>query len=197
MISAAKKFTCNSLNLNFCPTETKFFVSKKKINNAKQYFNENFYNIVIGAGSSGMDTRWGEKNFINLINRLNEIGNYFFYIQCGPEQNEISKNIISNIKKKNCMDLSKMNIKEITPILYLCDMYVGNDSFSHHITSQCNKPSIVILLNSPKAYTDYSINHHRIIPENAKIEEIDHSSRYSANSISVEKVFNKIIQIKN
>ena len=90
-----------------------------------------------------------------------------------------------------------MNIKEITPILYLCDMYVGNDSFSHHITSQCNKPSIVILLNSPKAYTDYSINHHRIIPENAKIEEIDHSSRYSANSISVEKVFNKIIQIKN
>ena len=59
-----------------------------------------------------------------------------------------------------------MNIKEIIPFLYLCDMYVGNDSFSHHVTSQCNKPSIVLLLNTPKAYSDYSINHHRIIPDN-------------------------------
>ena len=90
-----------------------------------------------------------------------------------------------------------MSIREIIPILYLCDMYVGNDSFSHHITSQSKKPSIVMLLNSPKAYTDYSINHHRIIPDNAKIEDLDHSSKYSAESINVEKVFNKIIEIKN
>ena len=51
-----------------------------------------------------------------------------------------------------------MNIRNNT-ILYSCDMYVGNDSFAHHITSQCNKPSIVILLNTPKAYADYSKNH--------------------------------------
>jgi len=197
LIDAAKKFTCESLNLNSCPTETKFFVSKKKIDIAKKFFNEDRYNIVIGAGSSGPDTRWGEKNFITLINQLNEKGNYFFYIQCGPEQNEISKNIITNIKKQNCMDLSKMNIREIVPILYLCDMYIGNDSFSHHVTSQCNKPSIVILLNTPKAYSDYSINHHRIIPENTKIEDLNHSSRYNADTIKVEKVFNKIIQIRN
>ena len=95
------------------------------------------------------------------------------------------------------MDLSKMNIRETIPFLYLCDMYVGNDSFTHHITSQCNKPSIVILLNTPKAYTDYSKNHHRIIPDNANIEDLDHSSRYSADSISVKKVLNKILEIKS
>jgi len=160
-------------------------------------FTKDNYNIVIGAGSSGPDTRWGEKNFISLINKLNAIGNYYFYIQCGPEQNEISKNIINKIEKKNCMDLSKMNISEIIPILSLCDMYVGNDSFSHHITSQCNKPSIVLLLNSPKAYSDYSKNHHRIIPENAKLEELDHSSNYSASSIGIEKVLNKVLELKN
>ena len=76
-------------------------------------------------------------------------------------------------------------------------MYVGNDTFSHHITSQCSKPSIVILLNSPKAYSDYSVNHHRIIPENTRIEDLDHSSRHDAESISVKKVFNKINQIKS
>jgi len=197
LVNAAKKFTCKSLNINYCPTETKFIISKEKIERAKNIFNKDLYNIVIGAGSSGPDTRWGEKNFITLINRLNENGNYFFYIQCGPEQNEISKNIITNIKKQNCMDLSKMNIREIIPILYLCDMYVGNDSFSHHVTSQCNKPSIVLLLNSPKAYTDYSINHHRVIPDNIKIEDLDHSSKLNGDSISEEKVFNKIIEIKN
>ena len=197
LVNAAKKFTCESLKISFCPTETKFYVSNKKIINAKKYFNEDHYNIVIGAGSSGPDTRWGEKNFISLINKLNENGKYFFYIQCGPEQNQISKNIISNVNKKNCMDLSNMNIKEIIPILYLSDMYVGNDSFSHHVTSQCNKPSIVLLLNSPKAYSDYSKNHHRIIPDNTSIEDIDHSSKYDANLIGVEKVFNKIINLKN
>jgi len=197
LVDAAKKFTCKSLNINTCPTETKFFINNTKIENLKKFFNKNEYNIIIGAGSSGPDTRWGEKNFISLINQLNEIGNYFFYIQCGPEQNEISKNIINNVKKKNCMDLSKMNIRETIPFLYLCDMYVGNDSFTHHITSQCNKPSIVMLLNTPKAYTDYSKNHHRIIPENARMEDLDHSSRYDADSISVKKVFNKILEIKN
>ena len=197
LVNAAKKFTCESLKTNFCPTETNFYVSNEKINNAEKYFNESYYNIVIGAGSSGPDTRWGEKNFISLINKLNENGKYFFYIQCGPEQNEISKNIISNVNKKNCMDLSNMNIKQIIPILYLCDMYVGNDSFSHHITSQCNKPSIVLLLNSPKAYSDYSTNHHRIIPDNVKIEDIDHASKFDPSLIGVEKVFNKIINLKN
>tara|TARA_X000000368_G_scaffold405837_1_gene383430 strand:- start:33 stop:968 length:936 start_codon:yes stop_codon:yes gene_type:complete len=197
LIEAAKKLTCESLNINTCPTETKIFVDNKKIENTKKFFNKDHYNIIIGAGSSGPDTRWGEKNFTSLINNLNESGNYFFYIQCGPEQKEISKNIINNIKKKNCMDLSKMDIRETIPFLYLSDMYVGNDSFSHHITSQCNKPSIVILLNTPKAYTDYSRNHHRIIPDNAKIEDLNHTSGYNADSISVKKVFSKIIEIKN
>ena len=32
------------------------------------------------------------KNLVDLIKRMNDNGNYFFYIQCGPEQNEISKN---------------------------------------------------------------------------------------------------------
>ena len=197
LVNTAQKFTCESLNINFCPTETKFFVNQNKLENSKKYFNSDQYNIVIGAGSSGPDTRWGEKNYISLINQLNKSGNYFFYIQCGPEQNEISKKILNNVKKKNCMDLSNMNIRETIPFLYLCDMYVGNDSFPHHITSQCNKPSIVILLNTPKAYTDYSINHHRVIPDNANIDNIDHSSKYDAESIKVEKVFNKIINIKN
>ena len=85
-----------------------------------------------------------------------------------------------------------MNISEIIPILSLCDMYVGNDSFSHHITSQCNKPSIVLLLNSPKAYSDYSKNQFRIIPPGADINKITHGSSFDPDSITVEMIINKV-----
>ena len=55
-------------------------------------------------------------------------------------------------------------------------MYVGNDSFGSHITSQSGKKSIVILLDTPKAYTDYSKNYYRVVPNGFNIEEITHGS---------------------
>ena len=100
----------NSKKFDRISDELRTIISNNKIENVKKFFTKDEYHIVIGAGSSGPDTRWGEKNFISLLNQLNEKGKYFFYIQCGPEQNEISKNIINNINKPNCMDLSKMNI---------------------------------------------------------------------------------------
>ena len=197
LVEAAKKFTCESLNLLNCDTETKIQISKEKIEKTKKYFDDNKFNLVIGAGSSGPDTRWGEKNFINLINKLNEKDDFYFYIQSGPDQKNISKEIINNVDKKNCMDLSDLSVREILPFFSLCDAYVGNDSFMHHVTSQSQKPAIVLLINSPKAYTDYSKYYHRIIPDNATIDNINHSFLHSPNSISIEKVINKVLEIKS
>ena len=197
LVEAAKKFTCESLNLLNCDTETKIQISKEKIEKTKKYFDDSKFNLVIGAGSSGPDTRWGEKNFINLINKLNEKDDFYFYIQSGPDQKNISKEIINNVDKKNCMDLSDLSVREILPFFSLCDAYVGNDSFMHHVTSQSQKPAIVLLINSPKAYTDYSKYYHRIIPDNATIDNINHSFLHSPNSISIEKVINKVLEIKS
>lgn len=196
LIEAAKNFTCSSLKILDCETETKIQISEKKIEKTKKFFDKNNFNIVIGAGSSGPDTRWGEKNFIKLINQLNDKGKFFFYIQAGPDQKNITHEIIRNIDKKNCIDLSDLSIREVMPYFALCDAYVGNDSFMHHVTSQSQKPAIVLLMNSPKAYTDYSKYYHRIIPDNISIENINHKSFLSPNLISVEKVKNKVLEIK-
>ena len=196
LVNAAKKFTCESLNIPDCHTEAKIQISDQKIQKTQKYFNKNKFNIVIGAGSSGPDTRWGNQNYINLINQLNLIGEYFFYIQAGPNQKNISGNITNNIKKKNCIDLSDLSIREVMPFFNMCDMYVGNDSFMHHVTAQSQKPSLVLLLNSPRAYTDYSKNYHRIIPPNVKLDDINHNSFLNNNSISVETVKKKIIELK-
>tara|TARA_B100001287_G_scaffold260879_1_gene249368 strand:- start:110 stop:1048 length:939 start_codon:yes stop_codon:yes gene_type:complete len=197
LVEAAKKFTCKSLNLLDCDTETLIEISEKKIEKTKKYFDQNKFNIVIGAGSSGSDTRWGEKNFINLINQLNSKSNFYFYIQAGPDQKNISREIIDNVDKKNCMDLSNLSVREIIPFFSLCDAYVGNDSFMHHVTSQSGKPAVVLLINSPRAYTDYSKNYHRIIPDNTSIDNINHSFLHTPDSISVEKVIDKVLKIKS
>ena len=71
-------------------------------------------------------------------------------------------------------------------------MYVGNDSFGSHITSQSGKKSIVILLDSPRAYTDYSQNYYRVIPKGFDINTITHGSNADPNLVSVNEIINII-----
>ena len=72
-------------------------------------------------------------------------------------------------------------------------MYVGNDSFGSHIVSQSGKKSIVILLDSPKAYTDYSNNYFRVIPDGFDLNDLTHGSNINPNLISVNQII-KIIE---
>ena len=197
LIKTAKSFTENFLKIRNCNTETKFFIKREKIENLQKKFDDNSFKIVLGVGSSGPTTRWGSKNFINLINKLNEDGNYFFFVLCGPNEKEIEEEIIHNIKKKNLVTLSDKKIKDLIPYLCSSNMYVGNDSFGSHITSQSGIKSIVFLLDTPKAYTDYSKNYHRIVPEGYTIDEITHGTNANPNLIKVENVIKEIKEFKN
>jgi len=195
LVKAAKTFTEKNLNINSCPTETNIFISNEKMVNAKKNMNANKKNIVIGAGSSGITTRWGEENFINLINKLNSEDKYFFYVLCGPNEKNISDKILSSINRKNSISFVKNSIKQIIPTMSLCDLYIGNDSFGHHVTSQCGIPSIIIMLDTPSAYSDYSNNQYRILPEGVNIKDINHNSVIDPNEIKVEKVYQKALSL--
>ena len=197
LVNAAKEFTEKILNIDDCPTETKLFIDSEKKNNAKKNINQNYYNVVIGAGSSGPTTKWGEENYIDLLNKLNLDDNYFFYILCGPNEKGLSDKIVSKVSKKNCISLHNKTISEIIPLVSLCNMYIGNDSFGHHVMSQSNIPSIVLLLDTPKAYTDYSKNQFQIIPKGKNINEVKHDTAFNPDLITVEQVYNKILEIKN
>ena len=83
------------------------------------------------------------------------------------------------------------HIMFVIPLIFLISLtniYIGNDSFGHHIASQCGIPSIIIMLDTPRAYTDYSLKQLRVLPEGVKDNDITHDSNFSPNSISVEKV---------
>ena len=197
LVKAAKKLTEKFLNINNCPTESKFFVKQEKIDKVQKEFDHDKFKIVIGAGSSGPTTRWGSKKFSDLINKLNELDEYFFLILCGPNEKQIENEIISNLKKKNYITLSNKSIESVIPYLCASDMYVGNDSFGSHVTSQSGKKSIIMLLDAPKAYTDYSKNYYRIVPKGFDIEEITHGTNANPNLITVEEVVKTINLLKN
>jgi ADP-heptose:LPS heptosyltransferase len=196
LIKAAKKLTEDFLKINNCPTETNFFVKKEKLDKVYKEYKNNKFKIVIGAGSSGPTTRWGSKNFSELINQLNKSDDYFFFLLCGPNEKDIENEIISKLLKENYITLSDKNIENLIPYLCASDMYVGNDSFGSHITSQSGKKSIVMLLDSPKAYTDYSQNYHRMVPKGFDIEKITHGTNADPNLITVEEVIKTINHFK-
>jgi len=197
LVNAAKSLTKNFLNNDDCQTETVFFIKDERILKINNEFSKNSFRIVLGVGSSGPTTRWGSDNFAKLINKLNEIGDFFFLILCGPNEKIIEHEIISKLNKNNYLTLSNKKIYDLIPYLCASDMYVGNDSFGSHILSQSGKKSIVLLLDSPKAYTDYSKNYFRIIPEGYKIEEITHGTNANPDLISVNEVIKNIIKLKN
>lgn len=197
LIKTAKLFTEKTLNITNSPTETKFYIQKERLDKIKSEIKNDCFKIVLGVGSSGPTTRWGSKNFSNLVNNLNKTGKYFFLILCGPNEKEIENEITSNLEDDNFMTLSDKKIYDVLPYLCASDMYVGNDSFGSHVISQSGKKSIVFLLDAPKAYTDYSKNHFRLVPDGYNIEEITHGTNADPNLISVEKVIETINKLKN
>tara|TARA_A100000164_G_C21911675_1_gene775954 strand:+ start:146 stop:1084 length:939 start_codon:yes stop_codon:yes gene_type:complete len=197
LVKAAKNFVEKKLNIKNCPTETTFYVDPLEKKKTELKMNKSVKNIVIGAGSSGPTTKWGEKNYVSLLKKLNSYGDFYFYIQCGPEESILSENIIKEIGKEKCETLSDKKISELIPIISNCDLYVGNDSFGHHITSQCGIPSLILLLDTPRAYTDYSINQYQMVSKKIDINKITHDVATSPDDIKINDVYNKIISLIN
>ncbi len=197
LVAAAKEFTEKNLKINKCPTETEIVVNKKLKQIAETNKDKKLKHIVLGIGSSGPTTKWGIENYYKLAKNLNQKHNCLYYILCGPEEKEISYKLMSLLNYKNCIDLSKKKIFEIIPIISISDLYIGNDSFGHHVASQCNVPSLIILLDTPKAYSDYSKNQIRVLPDNISLDEVNHNSRYDPSSVSVDKVLKKTLDILN
>ena len=195
LVKAAKIFVEKSLNMENCPTETKLYVDSNKIKIASSSLKKNKKNIIIGAGSSGPTTKWGTSNYIKLIAELKKKHDCYFLILCGINEDEISNQIIRSIGSESCSSICKKKINEIVPIISICDLYIGNDSFGHHVACQTSVPSIILLLDTPRAYSDYSKNQHQVLPEKINIEDISHDSTISPNRIKVESVLKKALAL--
>ena len=100
---------------------------------------------------------------------------------------------MNKVGERHAISLANKNIKEIISIIAGVDMYIGNDSFGQHIASQCGKPSIVLLLDTPSAYSAYSKNQHQITPDGVSVKNISHDSSFDPNTIKIQTVLNKAL----
>ena len=189
LVEAAKKFTERAINISQCPTETKILVDKQNLGINK---NNNFKSIILGIGSSGPTTKWGYEKYSSLINHLNERYNLNFYLLCGSNETDGANKIINSVNKKNVTSLSNKNIEEVLHYINICDLYIGNDSFGHHISSQLGKPSFILLLDTPRAYSDYSKNQIQILPKGYNINKISHDAKVDPNLITLEMIIKNI-----
>ena len=192
LVKTAKKFTEKILKITNCPTETKLFISQSSKEIAKKYIHKNKKNIVIGAGSSGPTTKWGYNNYVSLIKKIQNKYPSFFFILAGKNEKQLANKILSEVGDSNAMTLADKEINEIFPIIACSDIYIGNDSFGQHISCQSGNPTIVLLLDTPRAYSDYSINQYQIVPEGISLNDITHDSAISPDKIRMEVVFDKV-----
>ena len=189
LVQAAKTFTEKSLKIENCPTESKISIDKKKIEKLKK---NNLKKIILGIGSSGPTTKWGYENFSSLIKKMISIKKMHFFLLCGPNESEDAQKIIHEVGKESCESLSDKNISEVKHYIAMSNIYIGNDSFGHHISCQMGKPSFVILLDTPRAYSDYSINQNRIVPPGVDLNKVTHDSQLNPNTISIDMVLNRV-----
>ena len=57
--------------------------------------------------------------------------------------------------------------------------------------------SLSAVLDSPKAYTDYSQNYYRMVPSGFDIEKITHGTNANPNLITIDEVIKTINLLKN
>ena len=88
-----------------------------------------------------------------------------------------------------------MTIAETIPIISACLYYIGNDTGWGHMSSGLGLKSLFLFMDSPpSAYGIYSKNISIILPDGETLESCGHNTR-GKNRISIQKVFNKTIEL--
>ena len=194
VVNTAKIFTENELN-KIVSTQPKILISEEKILKARKNISQNHKNIVLGVSASGPTKRWGIKNFIKLIQKINAKHHSKFYLAAGGNDQQLIDEILKSNVGSNCISLNNLKIYEMLPIIANCNLYCGNDTGFMHISAALNLNTVALFMDSPVlAYGKYSKNINVIIPE-GETEETTTYDTLGADKISFDKVCNKCIEL--
>ena len=193
-MNTAKIFTENELN-KIVSTQPKLLISEDKILKARKDVSQNHKNIVLGLSASGKTKRWAIKNFIKLIEKINEKLPSKFYLAAGRNDQQLIDEILKSKIGSNCISLNNLKINEMLPIIANCNLYCGNDTGFMHISAALNLKTVALFMDSPVlAYGKYSKNINVIIPEGETEESTTHDT-LGKDKISFDNVYNKCIEL--
>jgi ADP-heptose:LPS heptosyltransferase len=102
--------------------------------------------VIICPGAQHISRIWHAKNFAELINKfLEKQPNYKIKIVCGPNEENIGKEIVKYLKNENGIKLITVHsIFDLVSIMQTGALIVANDSAPIHIAVALNKKAICI-----------------------------------------------------
>ncbi len=184
------------------------------ISNKDRYFAKNFFQkkdlnkfrvIGIHPGCKKKDKarRWPRKNFIRLINKLNEDKKNKVFLFSGPDEEEFVKSIYKKIKEKPLV-IKEKNLKSTGAIIERCKLFLSTDSGLGHIAAALKVPTIAIFGPANYKRTGPYGKRCYVIHANLKKPLLKYpfkstsdklnikKAKESLEKISVEEVFKKI-----
>ena len=193
IVISAKIFTEEHLN-EIISTEPKIYWQENKKNH---YFSNRYKHICLGLSASGATKRWDIKNYILLCEKINKITPCKFYLAGGKSDHYLIGQVLKSKIGSNCVSFENLKIKETIPIIYNCNLYIGNDTGWLHISSALGLKCLALFMDSPAmAYGKYSKNISLIVPEGETEESTTHDT-LGKDNISFKKVYEKTIELLN
>ena len=192
----AKNFTENTLDTKV-DHQSKIYWDTNEIEKAaKKYgISNKTKNIICGISASGPTKRWNIKNYIKLLENLNNKFPCKFFIGAGPNDETLVKEIMNSSFNFNCISFSKMTIAETIPIISACQFYIGNDTGWAQISAALNLKSLFLFCDSPSdAYGAWRKNIKIIVPQG--MSSCYHNTR-GKDQISFDEVLLKSLELIN
>jgi len=192
----AKEFTEKTLNTEI-NSQPKIYVNENDMETAKNKYNitDETKNIVCGISASGPTKRWDINNYIKLFENLNLKFKCRFFLAAGPNDEDLIKKIMNSSIGKNSISFSKMTIAQTIPIIVSCKFCISNDTGFAHLSAGLGLKTLMLFIDSPPAaYGLYNKNISILVPEGETIESTTHDT---LGKISVDKVYNKALELMN
>ena len=192
----AKEFAEKTLKVKI-ESESKIYFNKQETESAKKKYNitDETKNLICGISASGPTKRWPINNYISLFENLNSKFKCRFFLAAGPNDEDLIKKIFNSSIGKNCISLSKMTIGQTIPIIASCIFCISNDTGFAHLYAGLGLKTLMLFIDSPPAaYGLYNKNISILVPEGETIESTTHDT---LGKISIDKVYNKALELMN
>ena len=192
----AKEFTEKTLKVEI-ESQSKIYFNKDEKECAKKKYGitDETKNLICGISASGPTKRWPIDNYIELFENLNSKFKCRFFLAAGPNDEDLIKKIMNSSIGKNCISFSKMTIAQTIPIIASCKFCISNDTGFAHLSAGLGLKTLMLFIDSPPAaYGLYNKNISILVPEGETIESTTHDT---LGKISVDKVYNKALELMN
>ena len=195
IINAAKKFIKQKLCMEI-ESDPRILLSDESIKSAylKYEMNNDQKNILLGIGGSGPTKRIPARIFINFMNLATKKHKCKFFLATGKiiEEQKILREILDSKYKDQCYALDNLNLSRILPIIKNCDLSICNDSSFSHLSSGLGIKTIVLMVDTPLLYGNYSPRMYPIIPDGES--DVTHNT-LGKDRIDPDKIFEQFDKI--